>query len=95
MAETIVWKEPGPSARGTSLSQVGVWMDRLSPLVAHPGRWALVHTAELQEGAKGSLSSKGSGIAAQLRSGKARIPEGKWEFTSRQGEVYARYVGPE
>jgi hypothetical protein len=83
----IVWKDPGPSRRGPGVRQGGIWIDRLRPLMHHPGRWAVVDT-------KDSIQ-KASGTAAQLRGPKAKIPAGKWEFAAREGEVFARYVGPE
>lgn len=82
----IMWKDPGPSRRGFG-STPGVWQDRLRPLMHHPGRWAVVHTSD--------TAQKASGMAASLRSPKAKIPAGKWEFQARLGEVFARYVGPE
>lgn len=90
--QAITWKEPGPSLRGQGLRAApGKWVELLKPLLAHPGRWAVVYTAE----GEGKLSQKASGQAAALRSEKTRKPAGKWEFTSRQGEVFARYIGPE
>lgn len=95
MASPITWKEPGPSLRGGPGRQPGVWLERLQPLTAHAGRWAVIHTAEATEGTKATPAQKASAIASQLKKGKLRAPEGKWEFTSRQGEVFAKYVGPE
>jgi hypothetical protein len=62
-------------------------MEVLAPLVEHPGKWAVVKKAEDNQ--------KASTTAASLRKDTARKPEGKWEFVARQGEVFARYVGPE
>lgn len=84
----IEWREPGPSRRGLG-SSPGVWIDRLKPLMHHPGRWAVVYKAE--DGKTG----KATGMAAALRGNKTKKPAGKWDFSARQGEVFARYIGPE
>lgn len=81
MTEEVIWKDPPPDNKGKT-----VWEDRLTPLMAHPSRWALVAT------------TKSNSTAAQLRKRTYRYPEGNWEFRSHatpQGsEVYARYLGP-
>lgn len=84
----IEWRDPAPSKRGFG-SKRGVWIERLNPLTAHAGRWAVVYKAQDDK------ASKASGMAASLRNDKTLKPAGKWEFTSRGGEVYARYIGPE
>jgi len=84
----IEWREPAPSRRGFG-GVPGIWIERLQPLLAHAGRWAVVYTAE------DGKATKASGMAASLRNPKTRKPEGKWEFTSRGAEVFARYIGPE
>lgn len=81
----IIWKEPPPRARG--FGRGGIWMDRLRPLMHHPGRWAVVYETDSVQ--------KASGMAASLRGPKASRPAGKWEITARGNEVFARYVGPE
>lgn len=84
----IVWEDPPATKFGTV--SAGAWVRRLSPLLEHPGRWALV---------SGEFST---GVAAQLKAGKVRTPPGRWEFTSRgagdgsrRGKIYARYLGPD
>jgi hypothetical protein len=62
-------------------------VELLTPLLQHPGKWAMVRTAD--------TTQKASGMAASLRKDNAKIPAGKWEFAARSGEVFARYVGPE
>lgn len=89
--DQIQWREPGPSSRGLGRAAAGVWVERLQPLVANPGRWAVVYTAT----GEGKLPQKASGQAASLRSEKTRKPDGKWEFTARGAEVFGRYIGPE
>jgi hypothetical protein len=80
VTEEIIWKDPPKVKRGSA------WENRLSPLLDHPNRWALVHVA-------GSSS-----VAAQLRKRMYSYPAGKWEFrqhsTPEGNEVYARYLGP-
>lgn len=88
-AGTIEWRDPAPSRRGFGSGTAGVWIERLKPLTAHAGRWAVIYKAE------DGKTSKASGMAASLRGEKTRKPAGKWEFTSRGCEVYARYIGPE
>ena len=66
---------------------IGVWVELLTPLIDHPGKWAVVRKTE--------KPVQASGMAASLRKENAKIPPGKWEFAARQGEVFARYVGPE
>lgn len=82
------FRDPPPSrSGGRSAKGGGVWMELLEPLLAHPGRWAIVRKADNVQ--------KASGMAAALRKEGAKIPAGKWEFAARQGDVYARFVGPE
>ncbi|HVE45522.1 MAG TPA: hypothetical protein VNA57_02080 [Acidimicrobiales bacterium] len=82
----VVWEDP--PARGPHFPK---WFDLLSPLLAHPGRWALVAT---KPSAKAAYATKGN-----LTAFKVRVPPGQWEFAARkrgEGEfgVYARYIGP-
>lgn len=86
----IEWREPGPSRRGApGGGRGGVWIERLTPLTSHAGRWAVIYKAE------DGKASRASGMAAALRNGKTMTPAGKWEFVSRGAEVFARYIGPE
>lgn len=89
VAGKIEWREPSPSRRGFGSGKPGVWIERLQPLTANVGRWAVVYTAE------DGKTTKASGMAASLRNEKTRKPAGKWEFTSRGAEVFGRYIGPE
>lgn len=84
----VQWRDPAPSRRGFG-ARPGVWIERLQPLTQHPGKWAVVYTAD------DGKASKASGMAASLRGDKTRKPNGKWEFTSRGGEVFAKFIGPE
>lgn len=82
------FRDPPTRAGGTrGPAATGIWIDLLTPLVHHPGKWAMVRTAD--------DAQKASGMAASLRKENAKIPAGKWEFAARQGEVFARYIGPE
>jgi len=83
-----VWEDPSPASR-----QRVPWVDKLVPLLDHPGRWARIHSV--------SRPSAWT-IVAQLRAGQRARPPGRWEFVARgdrddrrRGHVYARYLGPE
>lgn len=79
-----VWEDP-PELRAERM----LWAERLQVLIKKPGQWAKI--AEFPDDEKTR--------AHQLRSALNRRrytipqPEGEWEFTTRQGKVYARYVG--
>jgi hypothetical protein len=82
----IIWEDPPPGQ-----VKLGVWTERLTPLLAHPGRWARVKT---------SAGLGAATTASQLRKGKYQVPPGRWEFTAARLDrdhtaVYARYLGPE
>jgi hypothetical protein len=82
VTEEIIWKDP-PMGKNRG----GVWVKRLSPLMEHPGRWALVH------------QSGNSSTITYLKRRITLIPDGEWEFKSRRiengrTEIYARYLGP-
>lgn len=89
------WADPPPI--GGPQDPRSVWMERLRPLVAHPGKWAVV---------KSGLPSTCNAIANQLRLRQRHVPPGEWEFTVRTfrrgvhvgdrsvGQIYARYIGP-
>jgi len=82
----VEWRDP-PDLR----HRPGVWIDRLSPVMKRPGKWAMFWTCSTVEEA-GVLSR-------QLRNRKRAIPPGKWLFTygaaDQGGEVFAMYVGPD
>ncbi len=85
----IIWQDPPEIPHAGRKSE---WIPRLTPLMAHPKRWALVRT----------FSKQGSGRTTvyRLNHGRIPVPPGKWEFTSRtnsDGDVdaYARYLGPD
>jgi len=88
----IRWEDPPPSEYH-GLGAPRKWMPRLEPLMAEPGRWALV-----AEGLKTRLASK---IVWALRSGEhgtLALPPGRWDATSRKQEdgthrIYAVYLG--
>ena len=80
----VVWEEP-PLPRTK-----GIWLERLAPLVEHPGEWARVHETS---------SQIARNTAGNLTRGVLMTPPGQWEFAARtvdgKGRVYARYLGPE
>jgi hypothetical protein len=65
-----------------------VWFDRLQALVENQGEWAKI--AEYEH--RGSAHN----LRTHLKARRYRIPEpdANWEFTTRDGKVYARYNGP-
>lgn len=79
----IVWEDPGGE---NSHPAPSIWQRRLAPVMERPGEWARVHEFTINETARST--------AHALRTGKLRVPDGKWEFQHRGPRVYARYVGP-
>lgn len=74
----VTWRNPPRRSR---------WVERLEPLKAKPGAWALVLTVDDPANAYSRASA--------LNAGRYRLPDGSWEFTARKsskgkGEVYAR-----
>lgn len=72
---------PGPG--------VSPWVQRLTPLMEEPDRWA-------------NLGIFSDATGSWLNSGKLRTPPGRWEFTGRRRDLpkgraylFARYLGPE
>jgi hypothetical protein len=65
----------------------GKWMQQLSPLLEHPGRWALIYTCEHPAAA--------NKLQSNLHARQVLIPEPNhvWEFAARGNEVYAVYRG--
>lgn len=78
------FKKPPPKRSANR----GIWVDRIEPLCAHPGRWALIFTAETVEQAQNAVDN--------LNRRRVRIPrpDHNWGFVSRDLEVYAEYRGP-
>lgn len=83
MPEEIEFRDPPSSPRGVP----GTWAERLSPLLEHVGRWAVVRTTP--------TSNTASKTAWLLRKGQFVPPPGRWEFRSSGCEVFARYLGPD
>lgn len=87
------WAEPPPI--GGPQDPRSYWMERLRPLVEHPGRWAVI---------KSGLPSTINQAANMMRTRQVHIPPGEWEFTVRtfrRGvhvgdmsacQLYARFV---
>ncbi len=84
----IRWEDP-PDPAGSG--RRGVWIERLTPLMEHPKRWAVVATRPVANPARV--------LTHDLKVGRFQMPPGRWEFLSRtvDGEcrVYARYLGPD
>lgn len=90
---TATWADPPPI--GGPQDPRSVWMERLRPLVKHPGRWAIV---------KAGTASSCHQTANQLRLRQLHVPPGLWDFTVRTfqrgvhgdrhaGQIYARFRG--
>lgn len=83
-------RRKNPPSRGRKIGKhpgyvdYGSWVEKLAPLKANRGKWyAFV---------MGSANSA-QVCASRLRTGILEIPPGRWEFTSRGFEVFARYLG--
>lgn len=81
---TIEFRDP-PAAKAGTTSRP--WVEALSPLLDHEGRWAVVRTLKSAAAASTALH--------RLRYRIVHMPAGKWEFRSSGPEVFARYIGPE
>lgn len=93
---SAAWADPPPI--GGPQDPRAVWMERLRPLMAEPGRWAII---------KSGLPSTCQQTATALRNRQWNVPPGGWEFTVRTfrrgvhvgdmnaAQLYARYLGPE
>lgn len=67
------------------LARRGIWMERLSPLLDHPDRWAVVF--------EGKHSTVCVAVHRLRRRHKISYPDGRWDFRASQGKVYAKYLG--
>ena len=87
-AVEIEFKDPPLGVNGANQ---GIWIERLDPLIDHPGRWAVVHRTQTANAAYAA--------AAALRAGRLAAPPGRWTFRGATdgtgGAVYVRYDGPE
>lgn len=66
---------------------VGIWVERLEPLLESPGEWFRVHETKSRNYATSSVSE------LRQRNLKIPLPDHEWEFTARGHRVYARYMG--
>ena len=85
----ILWEDPPPLPYGAK-GRRGSWRQILEPFIAHPRRWGVVPVV---------LADKEVAIKIQsdLRAGRRKPPNGRWEFTVREVagvvRLYARYLG--
>ena len=89
-ASGLVFEEPPKARMGPlAVGQRPVWFGRLEPLMEFPGELVRVH--------KYPSSNTARVAACSLRRNgtHTRRPEGRWEFATRGGFVYARYMGQE
>ena len=82
MSVEFVDELPGGKTRG-----IGKWVPILNELKTQPGRWAIIAQRESTELA--------AGTAHNLKSRKVKMPDGNFEFATRHGAIYARYIGEE
>lgn len=75
-----------PPPRGSQSG--GRWLETLTPLLKHKGRWAMVKEFDSPEAAHDAQSN--------LTSGRIKIPQPDhdWSFSARQCELFAIYRGP-
>lgn len=83
----LIWRDP-PARR----TRTGVWEERLAPLIEQPEQWALIRICDTYKQA--------GGCAGSLKSGKLRMPPGRWEVCARTlddgtGGVFIRWLGLE
>lgn len=81
---SIKWVNEPPPRRSRGKS--GVYIELLTPMMEFPNRWAIIATRPSAQSAWN--------VVSQLRSGRVKRPEGRWEFESRGLDVYATYIGP-
>jgi hypothetical protein len=91
------WVDEVPPIGGP-LDPQAVYVERLRPLLAEPGRWAII---------KSGTAASCHGAAQALRLRQYHVPLGQWEFTVRTfrrgvhigrggtANLYARYLGPD
>lgn len=87
---TVTFENPPSVRRGRPTgTKNGVWVERLTPLVRRPGRWARVHETHTWRGAIEA--------ARNIRQGRVVIPDGEFESRAavKDGRfyVYARFLG--
>lgn len=102
MGEPIAWCDPPrrrPKVKRThaeAMRDCRVWEPRLEPLVAEPGRWALVWDYSTHAQAVSIVRELRR--AASGRRPRPVLPPGVWEFEQHALDgrwgVWARYLGP-
>jgi len=97
----FIWQDPPPDGRGKSgptqgahaqlhtclaelLLHPGQWAPCLAELLLHPGQWARMHRYASPHSASGARRRL-------IKQGWAR----SYEFTTRGGDLYGRYIGEE
>ncbi len=72
--------------RGSDTKRGRPWVKRLGKLHTRPNEWAIVFRSK-------SRGTAGA-IATFLKQGKFHMPAGRFEFATRDCNVYARWIGP-
>ena len=83
----FIWQDPPPDGRGKSGPTQGAHAQLhtcLAELLLHPGQWARMHRYASPHSASGARRRL-------IKQGWAR----SYEFTTRGGDLYGRYIGEE
>lgn len=75
-----------PPAVANAGGRPRVWEQRVAPLLERPTEWAKIADFD------GDLKRATDTVSNLKR--RLRLPEGEFEFVSRQGAVWGRYLGP-
>ena len=87
----IRWEEPPPAT-----SRSTTWAERLTPLLDHPGRWAIIATYKHMS----SAASAASQLRHIIPGGNSTLIAAHFEFVGRESKggeaaLFARYTGPD
>lgn len=85
------WEDP-PTKRRNGGRKV-LFQAEATKLREHPKRWAVIRT--LKDSDTATASQRATNLASSLKRGtyKGFAEPHLYEFTSRDGKVYARYIG--
>ena len=81
----IQWGDPPPPVQGGGRPLV--WMEKVAPLLDRPCEWAKI--ADYGD----DLRRASVTVSNLKRHIRLPAPAARWEFVSRQGGVWARYLG--